>query len=127
VPPGGVADGLIYMRQPARTPVTIQASIGGQLFSVELGYPRPDQKRMKESELIAFFQACKNGDALRLTLRRGRVFVGRFSSYDSLNERAWFSTPSGGLFASRSFPLNTVWSAESLQEAPAASVNDHLE
>ena len=54
-------------------------------------------------------------------MRRGRVFVGKFSSYDSINEKVWFDAP-GGIFNTVGYPLNTIRSVEPIDQVPAKNV-----
>jgi hypothetical protein len=83
---------------------------------------------MKASQLRKFFEAQKKGSSMRLTLKKGKVFVGRFSSYDNIEERVWFNNPSGGLLNSTSYSLESIRSAEPLEQVPTkpGPVNDHL-
>ena len=74
---------------------------------------------MKRSELKRFFEAQKKGRSLRLTLTKGKVFVGRFSSYDENEERVWFNTPSGGMLNTTSFSIENIRYAERLDQIPA--------
>lgn len=118
---GGVADGLVYLTEPT-LPVTITATLAGRSMSVQLGLPKASVVEMKQSDLGRFFEQQKKGTSLRLTLRKGRVFVGRFSSYDAIDEKIWFDSPSGGMLRSTSFPLSSVKSAELLEQMPAKPV-----
>src|SRR5439155_3190765 len=117
--PGTVADGLIYLKEPSILPVTLKGSVDGRSLAVELGPPKGSQIQMKHSELVRFFQAQKKGSALRLTLRKGKVFVGKFSNYDENEERVWFSTPSSGMLNSLSYSIENIRSAEPLEQVPA--------
>ena len=63
-PPGGVADGLIYLKEPASLPVTLHA--GYRRASVD-GQARHSQsaatKQMTHAQLTAFFEAQKRGNS----------------------------------------------------------------
>jgi hypothetical protein len=125
VAPGGVADGLIYFLEPKALPVTLQATLEGRKFEAAFGTPQPSQNRMRADDLINFFNAQKKGTPVRLTLTNGKVFVGKYSSYDSLNEIVWFDTPSGVMLTTSSFGLRKIASAEILspesdKKTPAA-------
>jgi hypothetical protein len=125
--PGAVADGLIYLAEPAALPITLTGAWGPYTLTVALGQPRPSELKMKESNLIAFFEAQKRGAPLRLTLRKGRVFVGKFMSYDSVEERVWFDTQRSGVLNSTSFPVLSIRSAESIDQIPAKPTSgDHI-
>jgi len=117
--PGNVADGLIYMKEPTGLPVTLTASLDGRTLMVKLGHPVGKTVQMKRSELVAFFESQKKGAQLRLTLRKGQVFVGKFASYDSLEERVWFNTPSGGMLNTTSYSVENIRFAEPLEQVPA--------
>ena len=43
--------------------------------------------------LTAFSRRKKRGTPLRVTLKKGKVFIGKFTSYDSVEELAWFEAP----------------------------------
>jgi hypothetical protein len=117
--PGKVADGLIYFLEPAVLPVSIEAQFGGKTFKTRFGPPQPSTKRTPAEDLITFFESQKKGTAVRLTLKSGKVFVGRYSSYDSLNEIVWFDTPSGVLLTTSSFGLKHIAHAEAMAPEPA--------
>jgi hypothetical protein len=117
--PGTVADGLIYFKEPTSLPVTVTVSVEGHTLSAKLSLPVGSDKRMKRSELIQFFQSRKKGDALRLTLKTGRAFVGKLSSYDEVGERAWFDTPSSGALRSTSYSIDYIRNAEPMDQLPA--------
>jgi hypothetical protein len=127
-PPGQAADGLIYLEETNKLPVTLNAMVEGRLLLVQLGLPVASGKTMKASELRKFFEAQKKGNSIRLTLKNGTVFVGRLSSYDSDAERAWFYDPSGGLLNSTSHSLESIRSAEPLELVPSkpGPGTDHL-
>lgn len=110
--PGKLADGLIYFLESKSLPVTIQANIEGITLAAAFGKPTPSTQRMPAEELIAFFESLKKGTPLRLTLRSGKVFVGKYSSYDPINEIVWFDTPSGVVLTTTSFGLKHVAYAE---------------
>jgi hypothetical protein len=116
--PGSVADGLIYLKEPSRLPVTITASVEGRTLVARLGGAVANDKRMKRSELVQFFESQKRGSPLRLTLHKGKVFVGKFSSYDPNEERVWFDTPSGGMLNSTSYSVDYIRFAEPLEQIP---------
>ncbi len=118
-PPGGTVDGLVYFPEAAMLPLTLQATIESHHFKVQLGMPQPSQHVMKQDDLEAFFEKQKKGTPLRLTLRKGKVFVGRFSSYDADNEKIWFDTPTSHLLNTTSYPLTSVESAEVIEQVPA--------
>jgi hypothetical protein len=118
-PPASVADGLIYLKEPSSLPVTLKSTIDGVTLSAQLGRAVGSEKQMKHSELVRFFQAQKRGNALRLTLRKGKVFVGKFSTYDEDEERVWFNTPSGGMLNTTSYSIENIRSAEPLEQIPA--------
>jgi len=118
LPPGGTVDGLIYLKEPAALPVMIKASIETYAMSARFGLPQPEAKVMQGDDLAKFFGAEKKGTPIRLTLKRGKVFVGKFNSYDSDNEKVWFDTPSSGIFPATSFPLDTIRTAEEMELVP---------
>ncbi len=125
--PGAVADGLIYIKEPPGLPVTLAASVEGRKLTAQMGSAVGTEKRMKRSELAAFFEARKKGDSLRLTLRKGKVFVGKFANFDADEERVWFNTPSGGMLNSTSYSIENIRYAEPLEQVPskpAPSPND---
>jgi hypothetical protein len=124
---GTVADGLIYLKEPKTLPVTLKAAVDRRSLFVKLGQAQGVDKEIKPSELIQFFRTQKKGTPLRLTLKKGKVFVGKFSSYDTLEERAWFDTPSGGMLNSTSYSISNIRYAEPLDQIPsktAPSSND---
>jgi hypothetical protein len=114
VKPGQSIEGLIYFRQPASQPFTVSADINGSALKVGFGDPQPSTQRMTQEELIRFFNGLKKGTAVRLTLKTGTVFSGKYSSYDDLNETVWFDTPSGVLLTTSSFGLRSITYAEVL-------------
>ncbi len=116
---GQTADGLIYVAEPSALPLSIKALVDGHTLSASFALPQASDKRMKQSEVIRFLEAQKRGIALRLTLKKGKVFVGKFSSWDPTEERAWFDTPSGGLLNSTSYPLTSILSVEAFEPVPA--------
>jgi len=118
LPPGGTVDGLIYLKEPSALPLTIKAGIESYAMSARFGMPQPEAKVMQGDDLAKFFEALKKGTPIRLTLKRGKVFVGKFSSYDSDNEKVWFDTPSSGIFPATSFPLDTIRTAEPMELVP---------
>jgi membrane-associated protease RseP (regulator of RpoE activity) len=114
--PGQTADGLIYVKEPSTLPVVFQSSIEGYGMTIVLGKVQASRKEMKSSERIRFFESQKKGAALRVTLRKTRVFVGKLESYDSDNEKAWFYSPSGkGLLNTVGFPLRSIRSVEAIE------------
>jgi hypothetical protein len=115
---GATADGLIYFPEPTALPFTVKAKVGDNAFAARLGLPLAAQGSMKESELVRFLEAQKKGTPLRITLKKGRVFVGRFSSWDPIDEKAWFDSPGGGLLSSVGYPLTSIRSAEPLETLP---------
>ncbi len=124
---GTVADGLIYLKEPMLLPITLKAAVDGHSLFAKLGQAKGTDKQIKTSELIHFFETQKKGAPLRLTLKKGKVFVGKFSSYDALEERVWFDTPSGGMLNSTSFSVGNVRYVEPLDQIPsktAPSSND---
>jgi hypothetical protein len=112
VPPGGTIDGLIYFLEPKALPFTLVAHIDNHNYSASFGKPQPSRGRMSAEQLINFFEAQKKGTPIKLTLKNGKVFVGKYSSYDSINEIVWFDTPSGVLLTTSSFGLKYIQSAE---------------
>lgn len=116
--PGATADGLVYLYPPDALPVAFKAFLDGQSIIVRLGTPQPRDTVMKESDLVHFFEQQKKGAALRVTLKKGKVFVGKFGNWDGENERVWFDTPSGRLLNTTSFPLSSIRSAELLEQLP---------
>jgi len=127
-PPGQAADGLIYLTEPSSLPVKLETSINGRAFSAQLGLPVASGEQMKLSDLRTFFESQKKGNVVRLTLKKGKVFVARFSSYDSVDERAWFQNPSGGMLSSLSYSLGALRSALPLDQIPSkpSPENGHL-
>jgi hypothetical protein len=125
--PGESADGLLYLAEPSSLPVIIKGTVEGHVMTAQLGLPQVSSKQMKHSELTAFFEAQTKGASLRLSLRKGKVFVGKFASYDADNERVWFNTPSGVLNTT-SFSVESIRDAEPLEQVPAkpTSGSDHL-
>jgi hypothetical protein len=117
IPPGGSADGLIYLLEPKVLPLTIEAQLNGHTLTGQFGMPQPSAQKKSEKELVDFFNVQKKGAPIRLTLRSGKVFVGRFASYDSLNETVWFNTPSGVLLTTSSFGLRAIANAEAITPA----------
>ncbi len=117
--PASVADGLLYIKETSSLPVEVTASVEGRTLAVKLGNAIANEKQMKRSELVPFFESQKRGNALRLTLRKGKVFVAKFSSYDSNEERVWFDTPSGGMLNTTSFSIENIRYAEPLEQVPA--------
>jgi hypothetical protein len=112
VEPGKFADGLIYFIEPKALPVTVQADVEGRTLEAIFGTPQPSGKHMTSEELVRFLESQKKGTPLRLTLSDGKVFVGRYSSYDPDNEIVWFDTPSGILLTTTSFGLKHIAYAE---------------
>lgn len=108
VEPGKVADGLIYFIEPKALPMTITADVEGSSLTVSFGLPKPSTQRMTADEIVHFFETQKRGTGVRLTLKNGTVFVGKYSSYDGINEIAWFDTPSGVLLTTSSFGLKYI-------------------
>ncbi len=124
---GTVADGLIYLKETPNLPITLKAAVQGNSLFAKLGQAQASQKESKHSELVQFFEAQKKGAPLRLTLRKGKVFVGKFNHYDGLEERVWFDTPSGGMLNSTSYSVKNIRYAEALDQIPsktAPSSND---
>ena len=117
--PGTVDDGLIYLKETANLPITIKVTIEGRELMARLGVPAGSEKVMKHSELVAFFQGQKRGSALRLTLKKGKVFVGKFATFDDVEDRVWFDTPSGGMLNTTSYSVESIRYAESLDQIPA--------
>jgi hypothetical protein len=100
-------------------PVTLTGLVQGRTMIAKLGVPKASEKHMTHSELTHFFEAQKRGASLRLTLKKEKVFVGKFESYDSVDERAWFSTPSGGMLNSTSHSIESIQYAEPLDQVPS--------
>ncbi len=124
---GTVADGLIFLQETSQLPVTLKAAVQGNSLFAKLGQPQASLKEVKPSELIKFFETQKKGAPLRLTLKKGKVFVGKFSSYDPLDERVWFDTPSGGMLNTTSYSVSNIRFVEPLDQIPsktAPSSND---
>ena len=117
--PGSVADGLIYLKEPGSLPVTLTAAVEGRTLTAKLGHAQGSEKQMKRSELVRFFESQKKGAGLRLTLRKGQVFVGKFASYDALEVRAWFDTPSSSMLNTTSYSIDYIRNAEPLEQVPA--------
>ncbi len=118
VEPGKWADGLIYFLETTALPVRITAKVEGYELSAQFGQPIPSQQRVSAEDLIKFFEAQKKGTPLRLTLKSGKVFAGKYSSYDSLNEIVWFDTPSGVVLTTTSFGLKHIVHAEVMAPEP---------
>jgi len=106
------------LREPSRLPVTLKATVEGRMLVATLGGAIANEQQMKHSELIQFFESQKRGNPLRLTLHKGKVFVGKFSSYDPNEERVWFDTPSGGVLNSTSYSVDYIRFAEPLEQIP---------
>jgi len=116
--PGATADGVIYLREAgASLPVRVQTIIDGYTLDVGLGARAAVVTEVvPEQDLEKFFLAQKKNAPLRITLRKdNKVFVGRFSSYDAVDEVIWFNTPSGNLLNSTSIPLRTILNAQSVE------------
>lgn len=113
---GEVADGLIYFPQPSSTPIVVKAVLGDKTFDMTFGMPQVAAVAMKEGDVSGFLEAQKKGAPLRVTLKSGKVFVGKFSSYDAIEEVLWFDTPSGSLLNTTSFPLRSVRSVEPVEK-----------
>lgn len=111
---GGSADGLIYFLQPKGLPFTIRARLEGHTISAGFGAQKSETRQMTQDQLSRFFEAEAKGTPLRLALRGGKIFVGKFSSYDALNEIVWFDTPSAGLglLNTTSFGLRRIFWVE---------------
>jgi hypothetical protein len=126
--PGNTVDGLIYLTEPSTLPLTLQSAVDDKHFSISFGTPQATQAVMKTSDLSDYFDTMKKGTPLRVTLKKGKVFVGRFSSYDNIDEKVWFDTPDAGLLRSTSFPLTSIRSAEAMDPIPAkaAPVSEHV-
>jgi hypothetical protein len=127
-PPGGVADGLIYTKDTTSLPITLKSTVDGRTFTAQLGLPAASAKQMRRSELIRFFESQKKGNNIRLTLKKGKVFVGKFSLFDAVEERVWFNTPHGGVLNTTSYSVEMIRYAEPLEQIPAkpTASNDHL-
>jgi hypothetical protein len=119
VAPGKTADGLIYFLEPKTLPVILTAKINDRTMTATFGKPQPAAQRMSADDLIKFFESQKKGTPLRLTLKNGKVFVGRYASYDADNEMVWFDTPSGVLLTTSSFGLKHIAFAEVMSPEPA--------
>jgi len=113
--PEANADGLVYLDQPSALPLTIQVVLQGHTFVFDLGTPQPSAKPMPAMNLAEFFAAQKKGTPMRLTLKKGRVFVAKFLSYDPDEEKAWFDAPTDSMLRSVSFPLRSILSAEKIE------------
>lgn len=124
VKPSQAAEGLIYFVEPPTQPFTVQAKVDTRILQVTFGDPQPAKEQMTQDQLIRFFGGIKKGTAVRLTLKTGKVFSGKYSSYDDLNETVWFDTPSGSLLTTSSFGLRSIAYAEALMpdrtQKPAA-------
>ena len=112
--PGGTADGLIYVMPPAALPMRISATLPGHVFTLSLGEPRAAAETIPMTNLAAFFETQKRGTPLSVTLKKGRVFVGKFTSYDPIEEVAWFDAKGDSLLNSVSFPLRTIRSVQKI-------------
>lgn len=124
---GTVADGLLYIQETSSLPITLKAAIDGHSLFAKLGQAQAVDKEKSLAELIRFFESQKKGAPLRLTLKKNKVFVGKFNSYDAAEERVWFDTPSGGMLNSTSFSVGYIRYAEPLDQIPsktAPSAND---
>jgi hypothetical protein len=118
VAPGGFADGLIYMLEAKSLPLKVQTKLENYTLTASFGVPVPSVHQMSQEELAKFFQAQKKGTPVRLTLKKGKVFVGRYASFDEINETVWFDTPSGVLLTTSSFGLRTISFAEAISPEP---------
>ena len=132
----------VSITEPKTLPISIQADLpdrqaglpagtaGGKVITLvtRFGTPQPSGKLMTQGELIRFFDAQKKGTPVRLTLRKGKVFVGRYSSYDAINEIVWFDTPSGVLLTTSSFGLKRIAHAEAVspETDKKQAVSEHL-
>jgi hypothetical protein len=125
--PGEVADGLVYLTEPRTLPITIEVTLDNRTFAASFGEPQGNGKVMTTTELVNFFKSLKKGAPLRVTTRKGKIFVGKFLDYDDENERAWFQSTSG-LLNSVSYPLMSLRSAEPIDAIPAKTDtnNPHL-
>jgi len=66
---------------------------------------------------VGMFKGMKKGTPVRVTLKKDKkVFVGRFTSYDAVEEVAWFDSPSGGLLSATSFPLRTILGVQLVEQ-----------
>jgi PDZ domain len=111
------AQGLIYLLAPAALPLSLTVALQDQTFNFQLGAVQVSaQPAMPAVSLSGFLEAQKRGTPLRVTLKKGSVFIGKFSSYDSLEETAWFDAPSENLLKSVSFPLRSIRSVEKLDQ-----------
>ncbi len=116
--PGQTADGVIYLAETPSLPVRISTRIGERDLSVSLGGKtvQPVVPDMKSGDVLEMLKTMKKGTPLRVTLKKNRrVFVGRFSSYDALEEVAWFNSPTGGLLGVSRFPLRTILSIQPVE------------
>jgi hypothetical protein len=115
------------LEQPKTLPLTLEVTLATQTFSASFGEPQGSGKVMTISELVEFFKPLKKGAPLRVTTKKGKIFVGKFLEYDDENERAWFQSTSG-LLNSISYPLTSLRSAEPIDAIPAKTDtnNPHL-
>ena len=114
----GTADGLVYLMAPSALPLSLTVSLPNNVFNFQLGTAQAATQIMPAVSLGGFLEAQKRGTPLRVTLRKGKVFIGKFLSYDSLEEVAWFDAPSDSLLNSVSFPLRSIRSVEKLGSEP---------
>lgn len=112
--PGGTADGLVYFQAPATLPLTVSVRVKDDVFVIALGTPQATAQVMPAVSVAQFLERQKKGTPLRVTLKKGRVFVARFSSYDSLEDVAWFEATEG-LLTSMSYPLRSIRSVQAIE------------
>jgi len=108
---GSTADGLIYVQEPTSLPFQVSITVSSQTFQATFGMPQASTENMKQDDLVKILEPAKKGTPMRVTLKKGRVFVGKFSSYDNVEEKAWYSD-TASLFNTAGFPLRTIKSIE---------------
>jgi hypothetical protein len=126
--PGATADGLIYMTEPGALPLHLQAKVEEKTFTMAFGMPQASLAIMEEGDIARFLEQQKKGNALRVTMKKGKVLVGKFASYDNIEEKLWLSAASGGLLNSAGIPLRNIRAAEPMEQLPpkTAPVSEHL-
>jgi hypothetical protein len=91
----------------------VQRPLSSESITVSPVSPLP---KMSPSQLRDFFDACKTGTSVQLSLRGGKTEIAVFESYDPVTDTVWFYNPPGSFFRTRAFHFESILTVQAVHD-----------